>query len=85
MRVVSSVPTTSHGAYLPGPNFTRWMVAAWFTWPFGSVSPTVTRASPPLIVCAATLLIWLKPRYPCVKASAVWSALRCQGWCPPEA
>jgi hypothetical protein len=57
-------------------------MAARLTWPFGRLNPTVTQATRPLIATAATLSIWLKLRDPRVKASAVWSALRCQGWCP---
>ena len=58
VNVVSSVPTTSQGAYLPEPNRTRWMTAAVLVVPFGSLMPTATCASPPLTVLWAT---WVTP------------------------
>ena len=58
VNVVSSVPTTSQGAYWPEPNSTRWMTAAVLMVLSGRLLPTATRASPPVTVLCAT---WVTP------------------------
>ena len=83
-KVVSSLPTTSHGASLRGPNRMRCRTAAVDNEALDVRNPTPTCAPIESIEIAVIVSTPVNPKNFWVKFRAVWSASRCQASVPVD-